>query len=72
MTGLGAAMYLGFFTLAALWLFFTSDAFGRHATQVSDSDLDDQIQRPDFSNSTSAAADAESFSPDLISHSSSK
>ena len=25
MTGLGASIYLGFFALAALWLFLTSD-----------------------------------------------
>lgn len=63
MTGLGAAIYGGFFALAALWLFMTSDAgIGR----------DDQDQRPDRSNSTNASAGAESFSPDLVSHSSSK
>jgi hypothetical protein len=63
MTGLGAAIYGGFFALAALWLFLTSDA-GMGG--------DDQGQRPDRSNSTKTAAGAESFSPDWVSHSSSK
>src|ERR1700704_2841368 len=50
MTGLGAAIYGGFFALAALWLFMTSDA---------GSGGDDQGQRPERSNSTSTAGDAE-------------
>jgi hypothetical protein len=65
MTGLGASIYLGFFALAALWLFLTSDGplFG---------DSDDQGQRPDRSNSTNADADVEGSSPWLVSHSSQK
>ncbi len=46
MTGLGASIYVGFFALAALWLFLTSDG---PLTE----DSDDQGQRPDRSNSTS-------------------
>ena len=65
MTGLGASIYLGFFALAALWLFLTSDGpLSRGA--------DYQGQRPDRSNSTSASADSEGSSPWLISHSSQK
>ena len=65
MTGLGASIYLGFFALAALWLFLTSDGplsggFG------------DQGQRPDRSNSTSPSAGADGPSPWLVSHSSQK
>lgn len=51
MTGLGASIYLGFFALAALWLFLTSDGpltRGR----------DDQGQRPDRSNSASTSTDS--------------
>lgn len=69
MTGLGAAIYLGFFALAALWLFMTADGFGG---RTADRDAEDQTQRPVFSNSRSASADAESFSPDLVSHASLK
>jgi len=47
MTGLGAALYGGFFGLAALWLFLTAD-WGPEAGGV-----DDQSQRPDRSNSAS-------------------
>jgi hypothetical protein len=61
MTGLGAALYGGFFALAALWLFMTSDAGS-----------DDQGQSPERSNSTNTPANAESFSPDWVSHSSLK
>lgn len=64
MTGLGAAIYGGFFALAALWLFLTSDYVGSGA--------DDQDQRPERSNSTNTAADADGSSPWLVSHSSSK
>jgi hypothetical protein len=64
MTGLGAALYGGFFALAALWLFMTSDA----GTGGSD----DQGQHPERSNSTNTVAKAESFSPDWVSHSSLK
>ena len=65
MTGLGASIYLGFFALAALWLFLTSDG---PLTR----DSDDQSQRPDRSNSTSAPAGADGSSPALTSHSSLK
>ena len=65
MTGLGASIYLGFFALAALWLFLTSDGpLSRGA--------DDQDQRPDLSNSTSASAGPAGSSPRLVSHSSQK
>jgi hypothetical protein len=64
MTALGASVYLGFFALAALWLFLTSDGplSGSH----------DQGQRPDRSNSTSTSADVEGSSRWLVSHSSQK
>ena len=65
MTGLGASIYLGFFALAALWLFLTSDG-------PLTGDSDDQGQRPDRSNSTSTAENAEGSSPSLVSHSSLK
>jgi hypothetical protein len=61
MTGLGAALYGGFFALAALWLFMTSDAGSGSS--------DDQGQNPERSNSTNTPAAAESFSPDWVSHS---
>jgi hypothetical protein len=63
MTGLGAAIYLGFFALAALWLFITPD----EPTQS-----DDQGQRPERSNSTSTSAEAEGSNSWLASHSSLK
>lgn len=56
MTALGAAIYLGFFAVAALWLFLTAD----------------QDQAPDRSNSDSTAAGPEGSSPWLASHSASK
>ena len=62
MTGLGASIYLGFFALAALWLFLTSDG-------PLSGGSDDQGQRPDRSNSTKASADAEGSNPWLFSHS---
>ena len=65
MTGLGASIYVGFFALAALWLFLTSDG---PLTR----DFDDQGQRPDRSNSTSTPAAADGSSPALSSHSSLK
>ena len=73
MTGLGAGIYLGFFAVAALWLFITSDFFAakRHV-RAGGVDTDDQIQRPVFSNSINADDAAESFSPDLVTHASSK
>ena len=65
MTGLGASIYLGFFALAALWLFLTSDGplTGR---------ADDQGQRPERSNSTSTSAQTDGSRSWLLSHSSSK
>ena len=60
MTGLGATIYLGFFALAALWLFMTAD------------DSDDQDQLPDLSNSANSSAEPEGSSPWLASQSSSK
>ncbi len=66
MTGLGASIYLGFFALAALWLFLTSDG-----PLTGDSD-DDQGQRPERSNSTNTSANEEGSSPWLVSHSSQK
>ncbi|RDH75770.1 hypothetical protein DVS77_25230 [Mycolicibacterium moriokaense] len=65
MTGLGASLYVGFFLLAALWLFLTSDG---PLTRTSD----DQNQRQERSNSTSTAAAADGSSPALSSHSSLK
>jgi hypothetical protein len=65
MTGLGASIYLGFFALAALWLFLTSD--GPLTGQS-----DDQGQHPDRSNSTNTEAESEGSSPWLVSHSSQK
>jgi hypothetical protein len=65
MTGLGASIYVGFFALAALWLFLTSDG---PLTR----DSDDHSQRPDRSNSTSTAAAADGSSPALFNHSSLK
>lgn len=65
MTGLGASIYLGFFALAALWLFLTSEG---PLTRGSG----DQYQRPDRSNSASKSADSAGISPWLVSHSSQK
>ena len=62
MTGLGASIYVGFFALAALWLFLTADG---PLTR----DADAQGQRPDRSNSTSTSAAADGSSPALSSHS---
>lgn len=65
MTGLGASIYLGFFVLAAVWLFLTSDGplIGG---------ADDQGQRPERSNSANTDANSEGSSPWLVSHSSQK
>jgi len=49
MTGLGAALYGGFFGLAALWLFLTADR-GPEPDAAPD-----QGQRPERSNSESAS-----------------
>jgi hypothetical protein len=65
MTGLGASIYVGFFVLAALWLFLTSDG-------PLTGDSDDQGQLPDRSKSTNTDADVEGSSPWLVSHSSQK
>jgi hypothetical protein len=65
MTGLGASIYLGFFALAALWLFLTSDG-------PVGGELEDQSQRPDRSNPASTSADADGSSPWLATHSSLK
>ena len=59
MTGLGAALYIGFFALAALWLYVSGRA-------------EDQPQRPDEANSSNTAVKADGFSPWLASHSLSK
>ena len=48
MTGLGASLYLGFFALAALWLYLTSDGPLTRGSR-------DQSQRPDRSNSASTS-----------------
>ncbi len=66
MTTLGAALYTGFFAVAALWLFLTSDA------PVDQVQSDGAGQRQDFSNSTSATADSVGSSPMLATHSSQK
>ena len=65
MTGLGAALYFGFFGLAALWLFLTSERFTARKAP-------DQDQRPERSNSVSASAGARVSSPWFTSHSSQK
>ena len=64
MTGLGALLYCGFFGLAALWLFFTSDY--RAAMRTG------QSQRPECSNSASAATASLESRPRLLTHASSK
>lgn len=61
MTVLGATIYLGFFVLAALWLFVTADTAET-----------DQDQLPERSNSDSTDADAEVSSPWALSQSASK
>jgi hypothetical protein len=65
MTGLGAAVYGGFFVLAALWLFITSDG------DVSGGAVD-QGQRPERSNSTRTSAAPSGSRPFLVIHSSQK
>ncbi|ODQ88427.1 hypothetical protein BHQ18_19710 [Mycolicibacterium flavescens] len=65
MTGLGASIYLGFFALAALWLFLTSDG-------PLTGGADDQGQRPERSNSANTDANADGSSPWLLSQSSQK
>ncbi len=63
MTVLGALLYCGFFALAALWLFATSDY--RAAARV-------QVQAPERSNSASVATAVGDSSPWLLTHPSSK
>jgi hypothetical protein len=65
MTGLGASIYVGFFVLAAVWLFLTSDG-------PLTGGGDDQAQRPERSNSANTDAESEGSSPWLVSHSSQK
>lgn len=69
MTGLGASIYLGFFALAALWLFLTSDG---PITTGRSGRSDDQGQRPERSNSTRTSAHSDGSSPMLLTHSSQK
>jgi hypothetical protein len=57
MTALGAALYGGFFALAALWLFVTADS---------------QDQEPDRSNPANRAEASDGSMPMLVSHSSLK
>jgi len=65
MTGLGAAMYGGFFGLAALWLFLTAER--------ADSALElDQSNEPVRSNSISMAETSVGSSPCSASQSSRK
>jgi hypothetical protein len=66
MTGLGATIYFGLFAIAAVWLFVTSEHFGRARRLYPSTD---QAQRPDRSNSTSVAVEAEGSSPRFFSHS---
>ena len=68
MTGLGATIYFGLFAIAAVWLFVTSDGFGRARASFGHGDAD-QIQRPERSNSWSADVDDVASSPRLSSHS---
>lgn len=65
MTGLGASIYLGFFVVAAVWLFLTSDG-------PLSGGVDDQDQRAERSNSSNTDANSEASSPWLVSHSSQK
>jgi hypothetical protein len=65
MTGLGASIYLGFFALAALWLFLTSDVPLKRRAKA-------QGQAPERSNSASDRADSDGAMPWLVSHSSQK
>lgn len=66
MTGLGAALYGGFFGLAALWLFLTADAGSAPHGES------DQPQRPDRSNSDNASATQVGSRSCCVSQSSSK
>jgi hypothetical protein len=71
MTGLGATIYFGLFAIAALWLFLTSDRFGRARGSFGLGGRD-QTQRPESSNSWRAAVDSDVSSPWAVSHSASK
>ena len=66
MTALGAVLYGGFFGLAALWLFLTAER-----VEPGESDLADQDQPADRSNSDNAADAAAVSSPCCASQSSS-
>lgn len=65
MTVLGAVIYGGFFAIAALWLFLTSDYAGFRRGERQD-------QVPERSNSDSTFDADEVSNPLLVSHSSSK
>jgi hypothetical protein len=65
MTGLGASIYLGFFVLAAVWLFLTSEG---PLTRTKS----DQPQRQDRSNSANDEVEFDGSMPWLVSHSSQK
>ncbi len=68
MTALGAALYGGFFALAALWLFLTSEG----SPVGTEPGGPGQGQRQDLSNSTNRSAESLGSSPMLVSHSSLK
>ena len=70
MTGLGALLYCGFFGLAALWLFATSDY--RAAYRTAWHGRPAHAQRPERSNSAKAATAPAESSPRLLTHASSK
>lgn len=65
MTGLGASIYLGFFALAAIWLFLTADG-------PLSGGSDDQRQAQDRSKSARTPAESDNSMPWLLSHSSQK
>ena len=65
MTGLGATVYFGFFGLAAMWLYLTSDRVRARIQR-------DQRQEPDLSNAVSISAGPLGSSAWLASHSSQK
>ncbi len=72
MTGLGAALYGGFFGLAALWLFLTSDAVGRKQDRKYEADGGYDGQAPEVSKAASVASDSDGSSPELVSQAASK
>jgi len=63
MTMLGAALYIGFFAAAALWLLLTSDA-------SVETDQPEAGHRPDCSNPLSVGAHSARSNPALATHSS--